>query len=136
MKTICVRQGCDQPRMVSKSGKVMTMCEEHQRAYWREKSRERGGYQPRGSRAKSLKEAAAAVQEKAERTPAPAPAKPEEVAVTRKVHPWRQHTEKPGAAKIAKACPVCGRTPAMAALWQRMGIICMSCRVTPAGLIV
>lgn len=28
---------CDQPRMVSASGKTLTMCETHQRAYWRSK---------------------------------------------------------------------------------------------------
>lgn len=35
MKT-CTVAGCENPRMVSKSGKQMTMCETHMKAYWRE----------------------------------------------------------------------------------------------------
>lgn len=31
----CKVAGCDQPRMMSKTGKQLTMCEEHQREYWR-----------------------------------------------------------------------------------------------------
>src|SRR5690606_5678732 len=36
----CVVDGCREPRMVSKSGKELTMCERHQREYWREKKAE------------------------------------------------------------------------------------------------
>lgn len=37
MTQVCCKPGCNQPRMVSpSSGKPLTMCEAHQRAYWSE----------------------------------------------------------------------------------------------------
>lgn len=113
--------------MVSKTGTVLQRCEFHQRKKWRETARERGGYKPRTSKLKDVKA----------ETPSPAP--PRQQGGEKKAvngHPWRQYPQaKPGATKMAKACPVCGRTPAMAGLWARMGVICMGCRVTPAGVI-
>lgn len=59
MKT-CTVAGCENPRMVSKSGKELTMCETHQKAYWREHKaktppltppREQGGEQDTAARA-------------------------------------------------------------------------------------
>ncbi len=44
MTKTCTVPGCDQPRMISRKGKPLTMCEAHQREYWREhKSRANGG---------------------------------------------------------------------------------------------
>jgi hypothetical protein len=43
VKTICKVEGCGNPRMVSKSGHVLTMCDDHQRAAWREAARAKTG---------------------------------------------------------------------------------------------
>ncbi len=44
MSKSCTVPGCDQPRMINRKGKSLTMCEAHQKAYWREhKSRANGG---------------------------------------------------------------------------------------------
>lgn len=32
---VCSRDGCNEPRAVSSSGKVLTYCREHQREYWK-----------------------------------------------------------------------------------------------------
>lgn len=45
----CTVPGCDQPRMVSKQGKTLTMCEAHQKAYWREHAPSRNGSRKRQS---------------------------------------------------------------------------------------
>lgn len=112
------------------------MCEAHQREYWREKAAE--------SKARKVKDngrghGPAPTQSAKAAPPPPAPPRQqggEKKAQAVNGHPWRQYPQaKPGASKMAKACPVCGRTPAMAGLWARMGVICMGCRVTPAGVI-
>jgi hypothetical protein len=41
MTKVCVVEGCDQPRMMSKQGKELTRCEAHQREYWREAAKGR-----------------------------------------------------------------------------------------------
>lgn len=145
MKTVCLEPGCDEPRMVSKAGKTLQRCEYHQREKWRQTARERGGYKARGSKVRDVKAAVKAVEEKA-LTPRPpsgdmrphsgiVPPLPQGEGEKKAVgHPWRQYP-KPAAAKMAKVCPVCGRTPAMAGLWARMGVICVSCRMTVAGVI-
>jgi len=46
---ICTTDGCNNPRMVSKSGKQLTKCEDCQRAYWRNRKRDEHGYKPRTS---------------------------------------------------------------------------------------
>lgn len=38
MPRLCKVEGCSAPRMVNKGGRELTMCETHQRAYWRERS--------------------------------------------------------------------------------------------------
>lgn len=64
----CKVEGCDERRMMSKSGKFLTMCEKHQHDYWREKQAERA------ERLKSLEESAGIPPKKRGR---PAKAKPE-----------------------------------------------------------
>lgn len=39
----CVVAGCDKPRMTNRKGKSLTMCEEHQREYWRSRHTPTGG---------------------------------------------------------------------------------------------
>lgn len=39
----CVVAGCDKPRMTNLNGKTLTMCEEHQREYWRSRYTPTGG---------------------------------------------------------------------------------------------
>ena len=38
---LCVVEGCDQARMRNGQGEMLTMCPEHQRAYWREQAAKR-----------------------------------------------------------------------------------------------
>lgn len=48
----CTTQGCDEPRMVSRStGRLLTMCEAHQREYWRKQAaKQRDTDKPRRKR--------------------------------------------------------------------------------------
>lgn len=58
MSKTCTVPGCEQPRMTNRKGKPLTMCEAHQKAYWREhKSRANGG----GKRGRTSEPAAAPV---------------------------------------------------------------------------
>lgn len=43
MSKTCTVKGCDQPRMVSKRGKTLFMCEQHQKEYWRDHRSSRNG---------------------------------------------------------------------------------------------
>lgn len=43
MSKTCTVKGCDQPRMVSKRGKTLFMCEQHQKEYWRDHKSSRNG---------------------------------------------------------------------------------------------
>lgn len=47
MKT-CTVPGCNQPRMTNRKGKPLTMCEAHQKEYWREHKSSRNGSGKRG----------------------------------------------------------------------------------------
>jgi len=44
---ICIKEGCNNPRKISKSGNMLTMCEDCQRKDWRNRKRDENGYQPR-----------------------------------------------------------------------------------------
>lgn len=50
MTKTCTVPGCDHARMISKRGKTLTMCEEHQREYWRKRNPSTGNKRGRPSK--------------------------------------------------------------------------------------
>lgn len=48
MTKTCTVPGCNQPRMTSRKGKPLTMCEAHQKEYWRDHKSSRNGSGKRG----------------------------------------------------------------------------------------
>lgn len=51
---ICTRDGCREPVKISRTGNELTMCDEHQQEYWREKAEQRRrkkGTQPKSKKA-------------------------------------------------------------------------------------
>ncbi len=42
----CTVEGCNEPRMRNGKGEMLTMCDEHQRAYWRQKAAEQQAKKP------------------------------------------------------------------------------------------
>lgn len=61
-KTICCVPECSEPRMVAKNGKTLTMCEEHQRAYWRKSNPGSGVGRGHGARKSRTRQPAPPVE--------------------------------------------------------------------------